>query len=248
VSDMSIDERRAIVARLHAEGKTQREIAAEVGVDHATVSRDLAALRLNGQHQADADQPVTVVAGADDEVQHQPAETGDNIGAGAQPAVASNAVLHQAVEVLLQSPVRGAPRGETCHRYLIAGAAALPAYEERRRRRIQAAHDARERQAAQEWAKFEGYFSALPTFREDWQPTVEPDTTATNLVALQPRFPLPLDVDLYLHVVLDNGDLWLQGSRGGRYVLLLPNQDALGVEQVLGLALRFGLEAAARRG
>ena len=40
-----IEERRANVARLYLQGRTQWSIAREVGVDQAQISRDLAAMR-----------------------------------------------------------------------------------------------------------------------------------------------------------------------------------------------------------
>jgi Homeodomain-like domain len=49
------DARRQSVANLFLAGKTQREIGAALGVDHSTVSRDLAALREQWQQVAERD-------------------------------------------------------------------------------------------------------------------------------------------------------------------------------------------------
>src|SRR4051794_39763183 len=89
MTDLSPEQRRAEVARLHAEGRTQREIARELGVDHATVHRDLLRLqaqRVNGEHQGVEGEPVAdeaVLVGATAE---QPAaETLVEAGGGAAP-------------------------------------------------------------------------------------------------------------------------------------------------------------------
>lgn len=262
MSDRPIAERRALVQRLHAEGLSQRQIAARVGCDHATVLRDLRALRATGVHQADGEPS----AGIAEAVPATAAAHQNSAGAGAAGNFANFAAPEKEAAPAGFRDSRDAhqngddggagagfvgfagPEKRVFDRYRAAGDEAWPAWRDERQRVLREAEAERTRQATQLWARVAGYFAALPTFDQEWQPLVEADRRVPELLALRPRFPLPGDVEVYLRlgVVQGHDGVLLRGSTAGDAVWLPARSGARDIECKLGLALRFELQAAAR--